>query len=83
VLYGQFSIEADKLFFKKMLEDAATFPEDLRVEAVDKVIDRKQTEASINDYIYKSFSKNKLSDQVILWDYLKNHTRNLKDLIIQ
>ncbi|MDP4175160.1 MAG: S46 family peptidase [Bacteroidota bacterium] len=80
VLYGQFSIEADKIFFKKMLEDAAVFTEDLRVEAVDKVINRKQVEASIDDFIDRSFSANKLTDQSYFMGLLEKSYEELERL---
>lgn len=63
VIYGTFSAEADKLFLKRMLEDASQLPDGSRIDAVDQIISGKDRAKAIDEFIEKAVSDNKLSSQ--------------------
>ncbi|MGE5432679.1 MAG: S46 family peptidase [Syntrophomonadaceae bacterium] len=63
VIYGTFGLEADKIFLKRMLQDASGFPEGSRISAIDKILEGTDKEKAMDEFIRNAFDGNKLSDQ--------------------
>ncbi|MCU7493943.1 MAG: S46 family peptidase [Ignavibacteria bacterium] len=63
VLYGTFDLEADRIFLRRMLQDASEFPEESRIKSVDRIIKGNDKSKSIDEFIQKAFNNNRLTDQ--------------------
>lgn len=78
VTYGTFGIEADRIFLKKMLRDAAEFPEESRISSVDKLTGGKDKAKAVDEFIEKAFNSNGLSDEGY---FLKLLTKSYDELV--
>ncbi|MGE5352480.1 MAG: S46 family peptidase [Acidobacteriota bacterium] len=78
VIYGTFGLEADKIFLKRMLQDASEFPEESGISSVEKIINGKDKAKAIDEYIEQAFKDNKLSDQEY---FLKLLTKNYDEIV--
>ncbi|MCU7511222.1 MAG: S46 family peptidase [Ignavibacteria bacterium] len=78
VIYGTFGLEADKVFLKRMLQDASEFPEGSRISSVDKIAREKGNAKAIDEYIEKAFNNNRLSDVEY---FLKLLTKSYDELV--
>lgn len=63
VLYGSMSVEADRIFLKRMMMDAAKLPQESRIKAVDNVIKGKDAEKAINEFVDNALNNNPLARQ--------------------
>lgn len=77
-IYEAYDLNTDRTIFKKMLTDAASFGDNERLTAIDK-LNKPLNEAAITAYAEETFRKSKLSDESFVWNNLLKSAKNLKE----
>ncbi|MBD3287783.1 S46 family peptidase, partial [candidate division KSB1 bacterium] len=70
----------DKIVFKEFLMRLSRLPEDQQVNAVQSIIDNKEPEAAINEFLENAYQKSKLRQQENLEQALQMSEAELKQL---